>query len=392
MGTAESLNIIRKVYLHKYISRWFQWIYKGFLFTCDYYLYYLWVNIDFFTDYHAIVSSYDYLSPISESGDYTDRYWAVKKLLEQYNPIETRLPKAPVQPEKIAYSSINIDGQIYLYNLLEKLTPVNSTNVISMEKLPINGNSGQSYGYVVYRKSGLHLPQHSTLEIEGRVCDTFMVLVNNVLITPWVENAHDLTNAATSFNKNPKIVLTNVDLKDASIEIVVENWGRVNVGVYKQLKGIWQGGVKLNGVYLHNWAIFPLEFKKSWTNSLNKWKNYETNAVGPVLYKATLDVHGTPKDTFVNMENWGRGIAIVNGFVLGRYAKMGPIQTLFLPAPLLKSGVNNIYVFEHYKSWKQISFSRNHIYINHWNHIKLNNNCEIIVYLLLLLNSQLWNV
>lgn len=319
----------------------------------------------FFADYHAIVSSYDYLSPISESGDYTDRYWAVKKLLEQHNPIKTRLPATPAQSEKVVYNTITIEKQIYLYNLLEKLSPVKSTNVMAMEKLPINGNSGQSYGYIVYRKTGLDLKAHATLEIEGRVCDTFMILVNNVLITPWVENARDLTSAGTSFNKNPKFVLTKVDLKDASLEIVVENWGRVNVGVYKQLKGIWQGSVKLNGAYLHDWAIFPLEFKKSWTTSLITWQNYDPKAVGPVLYRATLDVNGTPKDTFVNMESWGRGIVIVNGFVLGRYAKMGPVQTLFLPATLLKTGANRIYVFEHYQSSKQIHFSKNHIYINH---------------------------
>lgn len=248
---------------------------------------------------------------------------------------------------------------------MEKLSPVHSNNVIPMEKLPINGNSGQSYGYIVYRKIGLNLTAHSLLEIEGRVCDAFMVLVNNVLISPWVENARDLNNSATSFTKNPTFVLTNIDLKDASLEIVVENWGRVNVGVYKQLKGIWQGGVKLNNAYLRDWTIYPLEFKKSWTNSLITWQNYDANAIGPVLYRATLDISGSPKDTFVNMESWGRGIVIVNGFVLGRYAKMGPVQTLFLPAPLLKSGVNNIYVFEHYKSYKQVNFAKNHIYINH---------------------------
>lgn len=283
-------------------------------------------------------------------------------MLAKYNPIKIRLPKAPVPQEKISYETLKVDQQIYLYNLLEKISPVKSTNVIPMETLPINGNSGQSYGYIVYRKSGLNLPAHSTLEIEGRVCDTFMVLVNNVLVSRWVEAASDVTNEATSHTKNPKLTLTNVELKGASLEIVVENWGRVNVGVYKQLKGIWQGSVKLNNAYLHDWTIFPMEFKKTWTNSLTTWQNYNANAVGPVLYKTTLHINGTPKDTFINMEPWGRGIVIVNGFVLGRYAKMGPVQTLYLPAPLLKSGTNNIYIFEHYKSYKEVHFSKNHIY------------------------------
>lgn len=278
--------------------------------------------------------------------------------------MKTRLPAAPVPSEKVAYAAINIEKQIYLYNLCEKISAVHSTNVVPMEKLPINGNSGQSYGYIVYRKSGLELAAHSVLEIEGRVCDTFMVLVNGVLVSPWVEYSKDVTNGATSHTKNPKMTLTNVALKGATLDIVVENWGRVNVGVYKQLKGIWQGGVKLNNAYVHDWTIFPLEFKRTWTNSLTNWQSYNSNTAGPVLYKATLNINGAPKDTFVNMEPWGRGIVIVNGFVLGRYAKMGPVQTLFLPAPLLKSGVNSIYIFEHYKSSKQVYFSKTHIFKN----------------------------
>lgn len=320
------------------------------------------MHIIIVSDYHSIVSSYDYLSPISEAGDYTDKYYATKELLSKYNPIKTKLPTAPIPSEKIYYASINVEKQINLNNLLQKISPSHSTNPIPMEKLPINDNSGQSYGYIVYRKTGLNLSANSVLEFEGRVCDTFMVLVNGVLVSPWVQNVKDLTNGATSHTKNPKVTITTAAVQGATLDIVVENWGRVNVGVYKQLKGIWQGGVKLNTAYLHDWTLYPLEFKKSWTNSLTNWSSFVTNTVGPVLYKATLQITGTPKDTFAYMELWGRGIVIVNGFVLGRYAEMGPVQTLYLPAPLLKTGANNIYVFEHHKAYKQVMFSKSHIY------------------------------
>lgn len=332
-------------------------VWKKFPKHANFVLYYL-----IFPDYHSIVSSYDYLSPISEAGDYTDRYYATKEIIAKYNPVKTRLPAAPAASEKVFYATIHVEKQILLHNLLDKISAIHSTDVVPMEKLAINGNSGQSYGYIVYRKTGMNLGAHSVLSVEGRICDAVMVLVNGVLVSPWVQNAKDVTNGATSHTKNPSFTLTNTELKGATLDIVVENWGRVNVGVYKQLKGIWQGGVKLNNAYLHDWTIFPLEFKRSWTNSLSNWANYDAATVGPVLYKAGLTINGAPKDTFLNMEVWGRGIVIVNGFVLGRYAKMGPVQTLFLPAPLLKSGYNDIYVFEHYKSSKEISFSKNHIY------------------------------
>ena len=65
----------------------------------------------------------------------------------------------------------------------------------------------------------------------------------------------------------------------------------------------------------------------------------------PVLYGGsfTLDNVG---DTFLYMEKWGKGIVFVNGINLGRYWKVGPQQTLYLPGCFLKKGKNDIVVFE----------------------------------------------
>lgn len=38
----------------------------------------------------------------------------------------------------------------------------------------------------------------------------------------------------------------------------------------------------------------------------------------------------------------------VNGFALGRYAAIGPQRTLYLPAPFLQKGENQINFFEHF--------------------------------------------
>ena len=39
-------------------------------------------------------------------------------------------------------------------------------------------------------------------------------------------------------------------------------------------------------------------------------------------------------------------MAWVNGFNLGRYWQRGPQQTLYVPAPILKPGLNEIIIFE----------------------------------------------
>lgn len=281
--------------------------------------------------------------------------------MSKYNTIKTKIPDPPKYVPPTAYDALSITGQINFENLLTLITPVHSSKLVPMEKLNINGNAGQSYGYIVYRKKNLQIPANGTLLIEGRVCDNVMVLVNGKLVSPIISKSSDLNNFGTSRVVNSTLVLTKTELHNATLDLVVENWGRINVGVYKALKGLWQGGVKMNANYLQNWEIYPLEFKKSWNNKLSKWQNLAT--VGPAVYKTTLRISGSPKDTFLNMEKWTKGIVIVNGFVLGRYARIGPVQTLYLPAPLLKTGSNDILIFEHFKPNSQIEFAKNHIYL-----------------------------
>lgn len=240
-----------------------------------------------------------------------------------------------------------------------------SHDVVPMEKFNIYNNSGQNFGYAVYRKT-ISIPPKAALTIEGRVSDTFMILVNGVLVTPWLASAVDLNKTGTSMIADSEITLSDKYLENATLDIVVENWGRVNIADYIQFKGLWQGGVKLNGDYLYDWEIYALEFNKTWIRRLyNLWEPVNNETVGPTLYKGTLTIDDTPKDTFVYMESWIKGIVIVNDFVIGRYARMGPIQTLYLPGPLLKKGDNDIIVFEHFKLNSEVQFSDKHIWQLH---------------------------
>jgi beta-galactosidase len=46
------------------------------------------------------------------------------------------------------------------------------------------------------------------------------------------------------------------------------------------------------------------------------------------------------------MRGWGKGYAWVNGHNLGRYWKIGPQQSLFLPSPWLNHGANRVVVLD----------------------------------------------
>ena len=67
----------------------------------------------------------------------------------------------------------------------------------------------------------------------------------------------------------------------------------------------------------------------------------------PTFFKGTLEIEGEPADTFIRLDGFHKGFVKVNGFNLGRYFNdAGPQKTLFVPAPKLKSGKNEILVFE----------------------------------------------
>ncbi|CAH1106183.1 unnamed protein product [Psylliodes chrysocephalus] len=192
-------------------------------------------------------TSYDYDSPLNEAGDYTQKYWDVKDLIHQYNPIKTYLPDPPTILPRVAYPKIKITQQINLSDLLTHQPPhvLLSTNVLAMELLDINNKSGQSYGYIVYRKENVDLEAQTTLKIEGHVCDTIMVLVNGKLVSPKLESSRDLDNFGYWRVKDSSLIINTDAIKNATIELVVEEWGRMHGGSifqYNQtFKGLWQG-------------------------------------------------------------------------------------------------------------------------------------------------------
>lgn len=89
------------------------------------------------------------------------------------------------------------------------------------------------------------------------------------------------------------------------------------------------------------------------------WKLVKSSPIKtPVLIKAKLyiDIDG-PKDTFVELKEFEKGIVIVNGHNLGRYwNSAGPQHRLYLPKFWLHQGVNEILVFEEEIVGSQITF------------------------------------
>ena len=98
---------------------------------------------------------------------------------------------------------------------------------------------------------------------------------------------------------------------------------------------------------VNDYQIFKLDFAEDWVKGLKSVKGHPfAKQSNPTLYRAELNISGTPEDTFLRFDGFKKGSVFVNGFNIGRYWDIGPQKTLYLPAPFLKQGQNDIYVFE----------------------------------------------
>ena len=145
-----------------------------------------------------------------------------------------------------------------------------------------------------------------------------------------------------------------------TLDIIVENTGRSNskAVINSQRKGL-NGDVTIDGKVAANFQTFPLEFKEPYVKSLAalKGKPFVEGVKSPAVYRLEVDISGQPVDTYVRLDRWTKGNVFVNGFNAGRYYSVGPQRTLYIPAPLLMSGKNQISVFELHSAIDTIEFT-----------------------------------
>jgi beta-galactosidase len=191
---------------------------------------------------------------------------------------------------------------------------------------------GQSYGYILYRtqvSAGGGTPQELAID---EVRDYARVYVNDSLV-------------GTLDRRLGQSRLTlRIPSGGATLDILVENMGRINFT--KALRGERKGithAVTLGGRELTGWTVFPLPMRS--LDGIPFVKREAHSAAGPAFYRGTFNVDN-PGDTFLDMRGWGKGTVWVNGHHLGRFWQIGPQQTLYLPAPWLHKGANEVVVFD----------------------------------------------
>lgn len=97
----------------------------------------------------------------------------------------------------------------------------------------------------------------------------------------------------------------------------------------------------MTGFRLDSVPFIPLDDIES-TLTISKTLNN-----GPVILRGNFSISGQPMDTYLNTDDWGKGVAFVNGRNLGRYWPLaGPQITLYVPASYLRTGENELLLVE----------------------------------------------
>ncbi|KIH57931.1 glycosyl hydrolase family 35, partial [Ancylostoma duodenale] len=315
----------------------------------NYYMFHGGTNFGFWNgaEYAAgLITSYDYFAPMTENGDYNDKYKAIRDFISGIKGWTHPPQDLPAKPKSFAQSGIVLSKIGNWFDFEQKT--INPSRSVQgpvaktfedvccagyplhvrdkMECLQLN----QAMGFVKYS---------TKLSIGGSVLDGTgvrdfgYVFVNRQfkgMLSPHYK-PHEV--------KQLKLALKKNDL----LEILVENQGRLTWETANDYKGIISA-VKLDGSQLTGWTSSPMDVQQLAFVSTSQTAATPFG-VGDVF---SGDFVASGKgDTFLDMSNWGKGVAWINGFNLGRYwSTAGPQKYLYVPAPLLTEGKNSLVFLE----------------------------------------------
>ena len=273
------------------------------------------------------VTSYDYDAPINEAGQTTPKYMELREMLAEYS--DKKLPSIPKAYPVISIPKVEFTEVAPLFDNLPE--PKTSMDIQTMEAFD------QGWGSILYRTQAPAVPTQSILTVtDGH--DYVQVFINGKLIGSMDRRNHEKT-----------LLLPAMKAGD-QLDILVEAMGRINFGrAIKDFKGItekvelsyaMENGSQVN-INLKNWQVYNL------SDSYQAQKDMKYVPLAgqkvPGCYRATFNLKKTG-DTFINLETWGKGQVYVNGHAIGRFWKIGPQQTLYMPGCWLKKGENEIIV------------------------------------------------
>ena len=195
-------------------------------------------------------------------------------------------------------------------------------------------------GFAVYRT---HIRADDAVLTVGEVRDRAVVLVDGEQVGVLDRASHTFTVALPA--------------RAGELTLLVEDQGRVNygprIGEPKGLVGPARTAVRA----LDEWEAGALRVEDA-PRLLRSALDVADDGAAPLhvepaaggatgagLYRGTFDsVAGA--DHFLRLDGWTKGLAWVNGELLGRYWSLGPTHTLYVPGPIVRDTDNELVVLE----------------------------------------------
>lgn len=286
-----------------------------------------WNGANYGAHFEPHITSYDYDAPLDEAGRATDEYMKMRAAIERHIG---KLPPVPPANPVIRLDSIAMEPICSAVDFAAYQPSVTAAVPMPMENL------GQGYGFTLY-ESRLAGPKVGTLVVSD-VRDFAVVMLDGLAVGTLDRRRKEST------------LQLNVPKRGASVQILVENAGRINYGgeLLNNLKGITKS-VTFDGEVVRGWKMTPLPFKMAPRPKASMFSlaapNVGNSRIGPKFYRGSFSVEKRG-DTWLDMRAWGKGVVWVNGHSLGRYWAIGPQQTLYLPGCWLNAGKNEIILLE----------------------------------------------
>jgi len=265
------------------------------------------------------LTSYDYDAPLDEAGRPTPKYFALRAAIARH--VTYAIPPVPDFVATMALPAVPLAPAASLADLIAGQTPVNAERPLTFEALD------QGSGYVLYRHV-LAAGVHGALDVPW-LHDYAVVLVNGLRVAVLDRSHHAFSALLTAHAGD-------------TLDLLVEDQGRINYGpaLVRDRKGI-AGPVLLEGAPVSGWEMYRLPM-----DAPPRAASHPVLRAGaPAVYRGSFQLTRIA-DTFLDLRGFGKGIVFVNGINLGRYWKIGPQQTLYLPGAFLHPGANDIVIFE----------------------------------------------
>jgi beta-galactosidase len=262
------------------------------------------------------ITSYDSDAPIGEDGALNDKFHELRALFAPFH--DRALPPIPAPPRRQAAASAVLTPARALLDLVRSLPS---------EGAPTSGPQtfeqlGAEDGIVAYEAEVSFAPR-ARLTIDGLHDRATVFLDDERLGTLERDGERSLTL--------PGVGGTGL------LTILVESLGRINYGpLTGEGKGIMQG-VLIGRRLVHGWThrIVPQEVPDAAPGA----------PASDGVAVASLEI-SEPLDAWLAFPGGSKGMVWLNGFLLGRYWRIGPQETLYAPAPLWREGANEIIVLD----------------------------------------------